>query len=273
MKYVDLKAELQWLDGRHHINSGGGFTTYDGFEAAAWIMPQCWTHPALETIHREHPYLEFPHHFGAVDLDGVNLNPDWTPTLRFRNPPPSPWRRITMHELFEAAGRSFNLWDAVAPIGRIFPANKYVPRLWDDQGIGEPGASQLFGILGTHTEGGLDADVDVYHCLLHGIGLRDSAPGGDLDEMLQMNLQEALLHASSPEVEFAPCNIWPLDHAWLYADDYDFDGIFIAGSEQLIQALLDCPELEVIESTLETDPWRHWEDTARFDQIRKNGHL
>jgi len=47
--------------------------------------------------------------------------------------------------------------------------------------------------------------------------------------------------------EMAPNLIWPEDRAWFVATEYDFDSTLVGGSRELIDAILDSPDLEAWE--------------------------
>jgi hypothetical protein len=42
----------------------------------------------------------------------------------------------------------------------------------------------------------------------------------------------------------APNLIWPADRSWFVASEVDFDSTLVGGSAKLIEAIVECPELE-----------------------------
>lgn len=56
----------------------------------------------------------------------------------------------------------------------------------------------------------------------------------------------------------APNLIWPEDRAWFVASEYDFDSTLVGGSRELIDAILDSPDLEA----WEVDPEVSLQDDA-----------
>jgi len=43
---------------------------------------------------------------------------------------------------------------------------------------------------------------------------------------------------------YSPSLIWPADHSWFVASEVDFDSTLVGGSAELIQAIVESPELE-----------------------------
>lgn len=268
---VDVGAGMKWLEGRRVIDCAGGVSTYDGFEAAAWILKPQWFHPELTEINKKFPWLNFPHDHPPLIIDDVDITQEaFFGFPRFRNEPPRPWQALSQRELFDAMAWPFNLFDVLSGIGEGVPFDQMPASLNTEYGLGEPGASALFDILNRHSEGGETALTNVYYCTMHGIGGdRDTDERNQFDEMWEMSLAEVRSSMASHAVEEPPCNIWPLDHSWIYGDSYDLhSGIFMAGSSALIAELLSCQQLEVVVSTPETDPWRHWDESEMFNKIR-----
>ena len=50
-----------------------------------------------------------------------------------------------------------------------------------------------------------------------------------------------------------PSLIWPADQAWVAATEIDFDSTVVAGNRELIDQLLQHPDLEALEISIETD--------------------
>ena len=44
--------------------------------------------------------------------------------------------------------------------------------------------------------------------------------------------------------QYAPSLIWPSDHSWLVASEVDFDSTLVGGSADLIEEIVNSPELE-----------------------------
>lgn len=280
MKSVDVQAAMRWLDERDVIDCSGGVTTYDGFESAVWLLKPQWFHPDLVALNEDFPRLDFPNDHPPVILDGVEINQHvGLDAPRFRAAPSPPWRALTQRELFSSMDWPFNLFDVLSGIRSDVPWHRQPPCLDTSWGLDEPDASMLFDILERHSQSGASTVVNSYYCTLHGL-MSDRTLGedgqliGDLDAMYEGTLGELRASVASPDVEDPPCNIWPLDHSWLYCDDYDLQsGIFIAGSAQLIRDIVQCDGLEAIESTPENDPWRHWSAQDSFRRIRKSRPL
>ena len=66
-----------------------------------------------------------------------------------------------------------------------------------------------------------------------------------------------LLRRESPNL------IWPANHTWLVASEIDFDSTLVGGSAKLIEAIIECSELEA---------WHVWPtDSLAADADKING--
>jgi len=78
------------------------------------------------------------------------------------------------------------------------------------------------------------------------------------------------LHDPEPSMymrRMAPNLIWPEDRAWFVASEYDFDSTLVGGSRELIDAILDSPDLEA----WEVDPEVSLQDDAdKINLVRES---
>ncbi|MEV4598608.1 hypothetical protein AB0K15_14490 [Amycolatopsis sp. NPDC049253] len=242
-------AAVDWL---RELSGDDGLTGFmpPAMPDAAWVLNSIYEHergPADITYHEHHQAqiaegVVEPHLIGDYDLDAVSVT---TGGGLGREEHPGPgWRRLRWADLAERVG------DPIVPEG-VLPCFRCFPSAQKD-------GSWPLGII-PPTEGALDRET---WTRLIGLLVEHSGPDTpcvaffgpatrgfedyETVRVLTGRLADAAVLYDDPETNFSPSNLWVADHSWCFCTDYDRWGTKVAGSPELIEALLNDAELEAV---------------------------
>lgn len=247
----DALQATQWLE---DASPNGAFCGYDppGWPANVWLLhamyesdeiPAGLNHDEVERIEKAagtRPKSAGPlTDFDAVLEDMLEQSCNTGVPLGTSSAPGHGWKRLFWRELWGRLGLQpsegnlpefpYESWPAnIRPPARASLDREQFVTLVDhlggesERGFETPCSALFAGILDVLNTGSPGART-VYTC-----ELRELIPLYDL-------------HA------FAPANIWPHDRAWFTYTDYDLWMTKVSGTADLVQRLIDEPELEAFE--------------------------
>ncbi|MFJ8623774.1 hypothetical protein ACIRD3_13140 [Kitasatospora sp. NPDC093550] len=183
-----------------------------------------------------------PRVLAGVDLDAVGVVTGGG-LGRAEHPGPG-WRRLRWAELAERSGDPV-VAEGTLPCLHCFPSvkkNGSWPR-----GIVPPAEgsldretwNRLVAVLTAYSPDGPDTRcLAFYNPLMMGEFDHHHVRAG--------RLGDAELLYDTDDADFSPSNLWAADRSWVLCTDYDLWGTKVAGPPDLVRALLDDPELEVL---------------------------
>ncbi|MCX5208480.1 hypothetical protein OG689_04080 [Kitasatospora sp. NBC_00240] len=218
---------------------------------AAWVLNAMYEHergPA-ETSYHEYRQARLadgsaqPRSIAGIDLEvGVSTGGGLG---RAEHPGPG-WRRLRWAELARRTGDPV-VPDGLLPSYRAFPSARkegswplgIVPPT--EGSLDRPTWNRLVTVLTEHSPAGPDTP-----CLAYYNPLMLQTFDFDNLHVRAGRLGDAPMLYDNPEVHFSPSNLWAEDRSWVLCTDYDLWATKVAGPPDLVEALLDDPEIEAI---------------------------
>lgn len=275
MRFTDDIARGGWIAPRLHGWGSVSGTVPTGFPAYARVFHPVALSTVIDGAHGPERIFRPLTWHGVADALGTVAHPAMQ------------WSAVTRgQEDAEVEGweveppRTGDLGeDALATLAGLLPDGPCTVGVWSGWG-GLTGGTRITFVLG----GGADAaktehgpfgvDPAIVRAVGHGPLL--ALPGreyvllrGSVEELREEGWA-GRAGLGDPGMTAPPNLVWPDDESWFVATEIDFDSTIVAGSEELIGALLRSPGLEAARVTPDADLSSEG-DVVNRDQPRGNG--
>ncbi len=209
---------LDWVQERDKVGSATLGFNPDGWDATIWILHAMYENPALRSERsNKETFLIGP--LGRADC-------------------PDGWKRLRWRELAERLG--IDPFESKYPPGTLsFPIRSW-PANIQPPAEGSLDAAQYRRLV-NHL---VDAAGEHFTCYAFYAQLWNPRAAGYT--IYELQADDLLGLYELDEVRSSPTNLWPLDRSWFVYTDYDLWATKVSGSSNLIERIVNDPELESV---------------------------